>query len=888
MAFKPIAPAALSLESPKALCRDIRMKKITGLRSPECGAKLIRASLSAVVVVVLAMASELLPLAAASTLSPAPEETAEARRFVAAKFEEHNSASQKAGLVVALNNGPIEKNAHYGKPLKIVEAEFARGIACHATSKTIVQLPSPGKKFTSQIGLDNNVQTKGGRGTVVFSASIDGRSVFRSDVFHVSTPAKAVEIDLQGTRHFTLEVGDAGDGIGWDQADWADARVELADGKMVWLGDLPILDVQGGLFSADPSFSFTYNGKPSTEFLETWKTERKVLKLDDQRTAHSVTYSDPLGGLIVRCEAVEYKDFPTVEWTLYFKNTGKTDTPIIENIQSLDIRWDRNSDSEFLLHHNIGSPADGTDYTPLETVLGLNTTKRIGAKGGRSTGSDMSYFNLERNKSEGLIAVVGWPGQWAADFIRDMDRGIRLRAGQELTHLKLLPNEEIRTPLSVLQFWKGGDWIRSQSIWRRWMIAHNLPRPGGKLPSPMLLAYSGGAYEEMYKSTEETHLMWFNRYLEEKIKLDYWWIDAGWYPCDPVGWPKVGTWEVDKKRFPHGLRAVTDYVHSKGVKSLLWFEPERVAAGSWLAENRPEWILGGKQGGLLNFGNPDVLKWITDRVDKVLTEEGIDLYRQDFNMDPLGYWRGADAADRQGVTEIRHVTNLLAYWDELKRRHPDMLFDECASGGRRNDLEMMRRAVPMWRSDKTMEPIGQQSMTYGLSMWIPYFGTGTVAWGDAAYFVTGKTPIEAYGFWCSACPSLNLLFDVREKGLDYDKIRQLTAQWREVIPYYYGDYYPLMTITRDNSAWIAWQFDRPEQSDGIVQVFRRANSPYESVRLKLRGLEPKAKYQITQLDRSEKLEMNGEELVQKGLPVAIDERPGVAIIKYQLVSARKE
>jgi alpha-galactosidase len=849
---------------------------------------LIHSPLSAVVVVVLAIVSELPTLAAAITLSPTPEEMSEARRFVAVKFEELKSASQEAGLIVALNNGPVEKNAHYGKPLKIVEAEFTRGIACHATSKIIVQLPSPGKKFTTQIGLDNNVQTKGGRGTIVFSASMDGRNVFRSEVFQVNTPAKPVEIDLQGMRHFTLEVGDAGDGIGWDQADWADARVELADGKTVWLGDLPILDVQDGLFSADPAFSFAYNGKPSTEFLDTWMTERKVLKLDDQRTAHSVTYSDPLGGLVVRCEAVEYKDFPTVEWTLYFKNTGKTDTHIIENIQSLDIRWDRSNDNEFLLHHNIGSPADGTDYTPLEIVLGLDTTKRIGAKGGRSTGSDMSYFNLERNKREGLIAVVGWPGQWAAAFIRDMDRGIRLRAGQELTHFKLLPDEEIRTPLSVLQFWKGGDWIRSQNIWRRWMIAHNLPRPGGKLPSPMLLAYSGGAYEEMYKSTEETHLMWFNRYLEEKIKLDYWWIDAGWYQCDPVGWPKVGTWEVDKKRFPHGLKAITDYVHSKGVKSLLWFEPERVAAGSWLAENRPEWVLGGKQGGLLNFGNPDALKWITDRVDKVLTEEGIDLYRQDFNMDPLGYWRGADAEDRQGITEIRHITSLLAYWDELKRRHPNMLFDECASGGRRNDLEMMRRAVPMWRSDKTMEPIGQQSMTYGLSMWIPYFGTGTVAWGDAAYFVTGKTPIEAYGFWCSACPSLNLLFDVREKGLDYDKIRQLTAQWREVIPYYYGDYYPLMTITRDNSAWIAWQFDRPEQSDGIVQVFRRANSAYESVRLKLRGLDPKAKYQITRLDWSEKLEMNGEELVQRGLPVAIDEQPGVAIIKYQLVSVRKE
>ena len=834
------------------------------------------------------MFSEILPLAAANTFSPTLAEMAGARRFVAARFEDWEAASQEAGLVVVLNNGPMEKNARYGKPLKIVDATFTRGIACHAASKVIVHLPSPGKQFASQIGLDNNDRTKSGRGTVVFSASFDGRRVFRSEVFQVNTPAKPIEIDLQGTRQFILEVGDADDGIGWDQADWADARDELVNGKTLWLGDLPILDVQEGLFSADPPFSFSYNGESSADFLAGWKTERRVLRLDDRRTAHTRTYSDPAGGLVVRCEAIEYKDFPSVEWTLFFKNTGTTATPIIENIQSLDIRWDRDNDKEFRLHHNIGSPADGTDYTPLETVLGLNSTNRIGASGGRSTGSDMSYFNLERDKSEGLIAVVGWPGQWAAEFIRDLDRGIRIRAGQELTHLKLLPDEEIRTPLSVLQFWKGGDWIRSQNIWRRWMIAHNLPQPGGKLPSPMLLAYSGGAYEEMYKSTEETHLMWFNRYLEERIKLDYWWIDAGWYPCDPVGWPKVGTWEVDKRRFPHGLKAITDYVHSKGMKSLLWFEPERVTEGSWLAENRPEWVLGGKKGGLLNFGNPDVLEWISARVDNVLNEEGIDLYRQDFNMNPLGYWRGADAEDRRGITEIRHVTNLLAYWDELKRRHPNMLFDECASGGRRNDLEMMRRAVPLWRSDKTMEPIGQQSMTYGLSMWIPYFGTGTVAWGDAAYFVTGKTPIESYGFWSSACPSLNLLFDVRERGLDYDKIRKLTSQWREVMPFYYGDYYPLMPTIRDNSVWIAWQFDRPEQSDGIVQIFRRAESAYESVRLKLRGLDPRTNYQVSRLDRSEKSEASGEELMQKGLPVAIEERPGVAIIKYELASTPKE
>ena len=75
----------------------------------------------------------------------------------------------------------------------------------------------------------------------------------------------------------------------------------------------------------------------------------------------------------------------------------------------------------------------------------------------------MSYFNLERNKNDGLIVVVGWPGQWAADFIRDADRGLQVRAGQELTHFKLHPGEEVRSPLSVLQFWKGGDWIRRKT-----------------------------------------------------------------------------------------------------------------------------------------------------------------------------------------------------------------------------------------------------------------------------------------------------------------------------------------------------------------------------------------------------------------------------------------
>ena len=69
-------------------------------------------------------------------------------------------------------------------------------------------------------------------------------------------------------------------------------------------------------------------------------------------------------------------------------------------------------------------------------------------------------------------------------------------------------------------------------------------------------------------------------YLKGGVKLDYWWMDAGWYPCQ--GWWETGTWEPDPQRFPKGIRAVADYAHSKGQKLVLWFEPERAHRGSWL------------------------------------------------------------------------------------------------------------------------------------------------------------------------------------------------------------------------------------------------------------------------------------------------------------------
>lgn len=600
----------------------------------------------------------------------------------------------------------------------------------------------------------------------------------------------------------------------------------------------------------------------------------------EAKTQHTLVCRDAETGLEVRCLAVEYRDYPMVEWTLFFRNTGTSDTPILSDLQAIDLRVERPAEGEFVLHHHRGDDCTSDSYEPCRRVLAPGSEHSFAPAGGRPTSQGFPYFNIE-SSGAGLVVAVGWPGQWAARFTRDTPQSLRIRAGQELTRFTLRPGEEVRTPLIVLQFWRG-DRDRAQNIWRRWMLAHNLPRTrDGRLPPPIFTSCGGGFFPGL-KCNEADELRFIDAFTEAGIRLDYWWMDAGWYPCGD-GWPKVGTWTPDPERFPRGLKAVSDHAHAKGLGLIVWFEPERVTPGTWLYEQHPEWLLGPDgDTKLLNLGDANARQWLTDHVDATLREQGIDLYRQDFNLDPLPYWRGNDAPDRQGITEIRHVEGYLAYWDELRRRHPGFLIDSCASGGRRNDLETLRRAVPLLRSDYQSfqgDPAfapGNQGHTYGLSSWIPYFGQGV-------YY--SEQHLE-YSVRSSLSPAFGFCVDVRKPGTDWSRVRRIAEQWRQVAPCFLGDFYPLMPYQLDAKLWMAWQFDLPESGAGMVQVFRREHSDYEAARFPLRGLDPEARYAVTDLDNpASPVELSGRELKGPGLRVVLNTRPAAAMVQYQRIAS---
>jgi alpha-galactosidase len=157
-----------------------------------------------------------------------------------------------------------------------------------------------------------------------------------------------------------------------------------------------------------------------------------------------------------------------------------------------------------------------------------------------------------------------------------------------------------------------------------------------------------------------------------------------------------------------------------------------------------------------------------------------------------------------------------------------------------------------------------------MAFWIPYFGTAVNA-------------VEPYIFRSQMTPAVGIGLDPDRSEDGYRKLGDLLTQWRSIADYYYGDYYPLTAYSTEATAWMAWQFNRPAQGDGAVQVFRRPDSPFESARFKLRGLDPAARYKVADMDSKRVSEFTGRELLDTGLPVSIPVAPSAVILTYSRV-----
>jgi alpha-galactosidase len=229
-----------------------------------------------------------------------------------------------------------------------------------------------------------------------------------------------------------------------------------------------------------------------------------------------------------------------------------------------------------------------------------------------------------------------------------------------------------------------------------------------------------------------------------------------------------------------------------------------------------------------------------------------------------------------GALENLHVQGYLRYWDELVRRNPGLWIDSCASGGRRNELETMRRAVPLHYTDVGYgeHPIKQKQHRF-MFEWIPYFRAHNMNWCDAeGAYGNGTFPADRYSYHCALTPSLTDMTDRNAPDEAMSLAREMTAIWRCAAELMLrGDYYPLTECRKSAEDYYAMQFEDRARGDGFVQVVRNSQCIADSFTARLQA-DGDSVYRFVNPETGERFERDGKEL-KEGLTVRIPRRSGV-------------
>ena len=379
--------------------------------------------------------------------------------------------------------------------------------------------------------------------------------------------------------------------------------------------------------------------------------------------------------------------------------------------------------------------------------------------------------------------------------------------------------------------------------------------------------------------------------LAEDVKTDFRWFDAGWYVA-PDGhspetdwWGTVGTWALDPVKWPgNTFRESTDFAREHGMKTLMCFEPKRVTDPDSLVKHygyRKEWAI--EREGYVNvpnnIGDPECLKWTTERVCKVLRENRVEMYREDNNSDPAELWTYMDALegeDRIGVTECKFVMGHYQMWDDIIACTLSFggcgFVDSCASGGGRNDLESMRRGIPLLRSDNDRTSTALRlSMTTAFNRWIPFCGAITREQNEQ---LAAQGVSDPYVWRASYLPALNVASQfVHDPTQNFDMLRFGLKEWKKVSPYLLKDFYVHTPwhSEQDKSGFTAFTFFDPDAQKGVLQLFRMEMCGLDTLEIRLPYAQSGARYRLTDEDSGETVEYAGD-VLSAGVTFALPEK----------------
>lgn len=572
--------------------------------------------------------------------------------------------------------------------------------------------------------------------------------------------------------------------------------------------------------------------------------------------------------ITVEVQTKSYEEYDAVEWVLHFENISNKDSQMITDICDCDTLLPL----EFPVTPNLGympKPGDACIITMNGMVYGgyywendkvsateyginyeyldkaPNKTKCFANIGGRSSEGMMPFFDVTAS-GNGYIAAVGWTGDWKTEFSK-LEQGIQMKSGLKETNFYLKPGERLRTSsVLIMKYASTEDKYNKFRKLIKNHFSHKSNNPDLRDGLMAIELWGGLPSHEMKKRINELK--------ENDIKYEQVWLDAGWYGQSKNysdvfygDWSiHTGEWEINSNAHPEALQDVVACAKSAGMKLMLWVEPERAIKGTKITEQHPEWFLSIPEDNqlILNYGNEEAKEYVYNVLSNYVEELELACYRQDFNVPITDYFKDGDEENRRGITEIKHVMGMYEIWDRLHEKYPHLMIDNCSAGGRRIDIETLKRSIPFFRSDYQCNvnenPEVSQTHNSNICKYLPYHGCASKTKGDT--YGTRSTYSSSWG---------SMFYNTISRTMsdeDFKWAKEMTDEYRRLRKYFSMDFYNHGSNTFDNTAWVIWQYHNSETQSGIVMAFRRSESPFEQVTVQLKGLDENKTYTYQNLD----------------------------------------
>ena len=328
-------------------------------------------------------------------------------------------------------------------------------------------------------------------------------------------------------------------------------------------------------------------------------------------------------------------------------------------------------------------------------------------------------------------------------------------------------------------------------------------------------------------------------------------LDDGWFGERKDDHRSLGDWYEFEGKLEQGLEGIAQYVHDKGMKFGLWFEPEMISKDSDLHRAHPDWVLSvpgrprslSRQQHVLDFSRADVRDHIYQQMTAILDRVPIDYIKWDMNRNMTEVYSLLLDPEMQGEVSHRYILGLYEFMEKLTQAYPHILFESCSGGGGRYDAGMLYYMPQTWTSDNT-DPIARLKIQYSTSLVYPISTMGAHVSAIPNHQTGRKTSLDIRGN-VAMSGVLGYELDLttlseEEKALIVKQV-DFYKEHRQLLQF--GDFVRLKSPYEENE--VAWMFVSKDKKEAIVFYFRvlvEASAPY--VTLKLAHLDETLEYQI--------------------------------------------